>query len=220
MRRRTCRIRPTPFRSVMGARGFVRGERRTRGSLLCEGVDVFLARAEVAVKGAFEVRFGAREFEDAIGVSLEVGRWVETAVEEHLPASLIAAVALAAVKRMLNCAVGKSQLTVDLESRASRPRGNRILIAVAYTRRHRGFVSANHAKGHMIVAGAHGANFEEPANVVKHTPLPAPCVARMRVDVIAAVEGPEGGAGRNHRLASAPDRGEALVRLHVLVMGT
>jgi hypothetical protein len=61
----------------------------------------------VAVKGALEVRFGSREFEDAIGVTLEVDRWVETAVEEHLPASLIAPIALTAVKRMLNCARGQ-----------------------------------------------------------------------------------------------------------------
>jgi len=54
--------------------------RQTRALLLRECVDVFFARAEVAVEGALEVGLNAREFQDAKGVALEVDRWVETAV--------------------------------------------------------------------------------------------------------------------------------------------
>jgi hypothetical protein len=46
-----------------------------------QGVYVFLARAEVAVEGTLEVGLGAGEFENTVSVALEVGRWIETAVE-------------------------------------------------------------------------------------------------------------------------------------------
>src|ERR1700722_18186561 len=102
--------------------------------------------AEVLVEGSLEVGLGPGEFDNAISVAFEVGRWIETAVEEHLPASLIAAVALAAVERVFDRAVDESDLTVNLEGGAGRPRGDRILIAFAHTHRHGGLVTADYAE--------------------------------------------------------------------------
>jgi hypothetical protein len=89
-----------------------------------QGVYIFLACAQVAVEGALEVGLGAGEFENTVGIALEVSRWIETAVEEHLPASLIAAVALAAVERVLDRAMDESEHTVNLDSGTGRPRGD------------------------------------------------------------------------------------------------
>jgi hypothetical protein len=100
------------------------GSRITKSAPLRQGVYVFFARAEVAVEGAFEIGLGAGEFENTVGVALEVGGRIETAVEEHPPARLVAAVALAAVERMLDRAVDESELAVELKCGPSRPRGD------------------------------------------------------------------------------------------------
>src|ERR1700722_2275875 len=137
--------------------------------------------AEVLVEGSLEVGLGPGEFDNAISVAFEVGRWIETAVEEHLPASLIAAVALAAVERVFDRAMDESELAVNLEGCAGRPRDDRVLIPFAHAHRNGGLVVAHHTERHVMVAGAHGTGFEQAADAVEHASLPAPCVARMWV---------------------------------------
>jgi len=72
----------------------------------------------------------------------------------------------------------------------------------------------------VVVTGAHSADFKEASDAVKHMSLPTPCVARMRIGIITAIEAPEARDRRHDRLVCMPHRGEALVCLHMLVMGT
>ena len=84
-------------------------------------IDVFLATAEVAVERALEVGLGAGEFEHADVLRFRSVVRVEAAVEEHPPARDVAAVAFAAVERVLDRAVDEAELAVDFRDRARAP---------------------------------------------------------------------------------------------------
>src|SRR5258708_24922745 len=118
---------------------------------------------------------------------------------------LVAGVFLAPVGWMFDCAGNESKLPVNFNGGPGRPRRNWVRITLAHARRHGGLVITDHAERHVIIARPHSSDFEQPTDAVEQTPLPTPRVTRVRVSIIAAVEGPESGPGRYHGSASVPD---------------
>ena len=86
-----------------------------------EAVAVFVAAAEIQIELTAEFGLVAGQFDDAPGIAFEVGVWIESVAQEHLPAFEILPFRFGAVPAMLDGAGNDADIAVDVAAGAVLP---------------------------------------------------------------------------------------------------
>lgn len=107
--------------------------------------------------------------------------------DKHIPAAYIGAARLVAVPTMLNRSGHVPKFVIDMDKRASFSKFYGIAIRAADLFGDRIIREAGYPKSHVVVAGAHAAEFKKAADPVEDFTDPAPRKSGMRVVVRAAV---------------------------------